>query len=132
MNSVNRKKTDLALDCKNTVIELIMDVQENMAENDEERSDIDFLLLFFKGQSADNIMYQTLTTILPHKDKIRNKDMDYFKNNMSIFDAIPNKKRVEYYRNKIISGGCDEDHIDVLFDYFNALVSLSVKYKKLE
>lgn len=122
--------SNIELDIKTTVIELIGDLKSSVFTKDSEQSDILIVEVFFENLTPKAITDNIVKYLLPHSDQIRTRNEDFFKTQRELFEGLPPAK-INYY-SSILSDNrrvCDEDK-DVMWQYFESLLTLAEKYKK--
>lgn len=98
---------------------------ENVFSRPEEKGDLGIILFYIKKQHPESVMKFTIEKLLPYKDYIENRNLNFFADNTCIFTGLPDEK-VEYYtteitRNKRLS---DED-MNTLWEYLSAMIALA-------
>lgn len=94
-------------------------------------SDIEDLIcveFFFQKLSDKDLMEHVIKHVLPHKEKIGKRDIDFFvKEKKNIFSGLP-KEKVEYFEKRITlgekNGGIKQESIDIMFKYFDVFLTL--------
>ena len=117
-------------DIKNTILELIGDLKDNIFESEEEKGDLMLVEFFFKRMHPERVIDHIVSHALPHKNKIKNRDINFFIENRKIFAGLP-EDRIDYYCNMIAVGEklTDEDR-QVIWSYFDTFVALAESYRK--
>jgi len=114
---------------KSTILDMIADIRDNILYYEDEQTDLNIIELFFQATHEERIMQRAIKYILPHRDAIRSRDVNFFKNNKFLFSGLDDEK-VEYYM-KVISNSKRftlEDE-DTLFQYFDTIVAILEIYK---
>jgi len=102
----------------------MLDDYSNIFTNPDERGDIGSILFFYKRLHPERIKIYAVEKLLPHKQKINEKDLKFFDNNQYIFAGLPDD-RVKYYRNQIVDAKrLSEEDMKVTWDYLNAMIAL--------
>lgn len=117
-------------DLKKTIIEMIGDIKDCICTTPEEEGDMLLCEFFFEQMHPERVMNHIVEKVLPWKAKIKKRDIDYFLNNMSIFNGI-DEKCIEKYTKKIADPKCiSEENRNTIWAYFDIMITLSEKYKK--
>lgn len=120
----------LSVDAKNTIIELVKDLKENIFTLQTEQGDLVLVEFFFKRMHPDMIMQHLIKLMLPHKNRITSRDIDFFAENQGLFSALENDRR-EYYKKIIVdTGRLGDDDKDVIWEYFDVLLDLAEQKRK--
>lgn len=117
---------------KNTVLEFILDLKDNIFTN--EKGDLMLVEFFFRKMSEIDIANQIVKHVLPYKNRIENREIEFFNEKKGeIFKGLP-VNRVEYFSQLITkdesNGGMSEENKEIVWSYFDALVLLAERYKK--
>jgi hypothetical protein len=121
---------------KMTVIELISDLKENIFTKDEERKDLVMVEFFFNKLSASSIASHIIKHVLPFESKIVVRDIKFFlEKKNEILSGMP-QNRIDYFSTLIQKsekeGGMSSENRNVIWAYFDTLIGLAKKYKKLK
>lgn len=124
------KKVDPLFDLKNTILELIGDLR-NLFTDSEEQGDLTLVEFFFNRKHPEDIMHHCIQHILPRESKIRRRDQDFFITNRAIFSGIP-EDRIDHYVNFVANADIHPDDRELIWTYFDTIIELVRKYKKME
>lgn len=122
-------------DIKNTVLEFIRDLKDNVLTKPTEQGELALVEFFFKKMSSSSVASHVVTHVLPHEKKIKDRDLSFFiKEKSNIFGGLPSD-RVEHFSILVTSppgkGGMSNEDKDVVWAYFDSLIDLSKIYKKI-
>lgn len=125
---------DQTLDIKNTVLELIEDLRDNIFTKSSEKGDLLLVEFYFKKMAPVKISDHVVTHVLPYKGAIENRHISFFKEKKyDIFKGLPQDK-VDYFsrlvENSEEEGGLSEEDKNVVWSYFDTLSMLAERYKK--
>ena len=115
---------------KNTIIDLIVDLKDNIFYKTNEKQDLIVVEFFFRRLNANEIISYVTSEIIPLKSKIQERDVNFFIENKYLFIGLPESK-VEYYTSIIVNSDrlTTEDR-EVIWNYFDLLIALSESYTK--
>lgn len=123
------KKQQLLKDLKSTISDFILDLK-NIFEKSAETRDLTTIEFFYKRLHEQTVMKNIIDNMLPYKDYIETKNLNFFKDNTSIFSSLPTT-RVEYYKNEILGGKrLDSEDINMIWDYLDTMTALAESYLK--
>ena len=97
-----------ASDLKNTSLELITELRQNIFVKPDERGDMAMIELGIKMMPADSILQNVITYTLPWKQKIKDRDDKFFLDNKHLFEGLSDEK-IQYYGNIICNEIDSED-----------------------
>lgn len=112
---------------KRLILGLISDLKDNVFTECEEQSDLAMVEFFFDRLSTDVIMKRVVDKVLPYEKQIKDRDIDFFRKNDSIFGGLPGD-RVEHYKKEILT--LSKENQDILWSYFDVIVKHAKIYKK--
>lgn len=123
-------------DIKNTVLELIRDLKDNVLTQKTEQGELLLVEFFFKNMTAASLSNHIVTYVLPHEKRIAERDISFFiKEKSKIFASLPTD-RIDHFVQLVTSpsskGGISAEDRDVVWSYFDCLVDLAKKYKKIK
>jgi hypothetical protein len=119
---------------KNTILEFIGDLKDNIFTEPTEQGDLFLVEFFFQKLSSGDIADRTVKYILPHQSKISKRNVQFFIDEREqIFSGLPKDKIVSL--SLLVSrsesdGGMSDENKDVIWSYFDTLVELAKEYKK--
>ena len=113
---------------KNTQLEFISDLKENVFEDDVDQGELFTVAFFFERLHPERCMDRVVSHILPWKKQIVERDEHFFHDNKHIFEGIPDD-RVEYYAEKM-TYEIDQKSKEVMWDFFDTMIALAEAYKK--
>ena len=121
---------NLLQDLKATILDLISDLKNNVFTLEDEKGDLMVVEFFFKRLNPESLMQHVISHIIPWKDKIENKDQNFFLENKNIFKGLPEDRLTHYGQIIAKSERVDEEDKKVIWDYFNIIVEIAEIYKK--
>jgi len=114
---------------KNTLIDLISDLNDNVCTSMQEKFECSLAIPYFSSQPDYKVAKTILENVFPHAEEIKSRNVNYFSSKSgSIFKDLP-ADRVEYYSNKI--SHLNPDDLNIVWDYFDVLIDLARQYEKL-
>lgn len=127
--------TDLSTALHGIILEFIEDLKNNVAECESDKGDLMLVEFFFKKAAPSAIMEHVIKHVLPLKDKIKNRNTSFFlQKKNEIFRGLPTD-RVEYFAQRCSKpasqGGLSDEDKEVIFAYFDTMIELAEKQKKL-
>ena len=111
---------------KKVVSDLIVDLKL-LFDKREERGDLITVEFFYQRLHPQQIMNNVIEKMIPFSQQIQNKDLNFFKENTSIFSSLPDS-RVQYYKDQILGDRFDKENIDMLWEYLDAMVAYGEVY----
>lgn len=97
-----------------------------------EQADIQIVYSFFNLAGTFTIMNYAVEYILPHKDQIKSKDLNFFEDQKDvIFKGLP-KEKIKYYSDYVKKGKITKENMDVIWQYFDTILELCITYKKID
>jgi hypothetical protein len=120
---------DLCHDIKNTQLEFIADLKENVFSGMIEQGELFTVAFFFERLHPERAMDHVVSHVLPWKKHIRARNEQFFLDNKHIFEGLP-ADRVDYYSTKLAGPDIDQESRDVMWDFFDTMVALAEEYKK--
>ena len=119
-------------DLKQLVLDLINDLRDNVFVSQQEQNELLIAEFFFKRLHKGRVMQHVLDKIVPWKDMIYDRNLEFFLDHNTIFEKLPSE-RVSYYSRKIASkeGITDED-IDTLWEYLDSMIAVAEAHKKIK
>lgn len=129
--AVNRSRFDPSVEAKNTIIDLITNLRDDIFTSSEERGDLTAVEFFFRNCHHERIMMHLVNKLLPYKKEIVAKNINFFEDNSdTIFAGLP-EDRVNYY-SKIITSGkrISTEYRSTIWEYFDSLIALAELYQK--
>jgi len=122
----------LMRDLQTTVLELIADLKDNIFVQEEEIGDLMLVEFFFKKMHPERIMNHIVSKVLPWKEQIKKRDQEFFLQNSSLFQGLP-EDRISHYTNTIVKGDrIDDDNRNIVWQYFDTIIQLAETYKKIK
>lgn len=115
-------------DQKTTILELISDLKQNVFTQQNEQGDLVLVEFFIKRLHPERIMSNIVKNVLPHDKQISKRDSKFFISNKTIFSGLP-QDRVDHY-SYIIANKLNTEDLEVIWEYFDTIVSLAKVYKK--
>lgn len=121
-------KESLLFDLKQTVLDMLTDLSQVFTQ-DNEKDDLAIIMIFYKKLDLQRIMKYTIEKLLPHKEQIKNRDINFFDKNRYIFAGLPDK-RVAHYRDAIFVDKRISIHdMNIIWDYFEAIITITDLYE---
>lgn len=126
--------TEHLANLKITILELIDDLRNHIFTRASEQTDLIIIDLFFKNMKEKDIMDHCIEHILPRKEEIEKKNIDFFiKNKNSIFNSLP-QQRIDHFEKMIVTpesqGGMSNENRDTMWMYFQTISRITENYKK--
>lgn len=111
-------------DLRKMIYDMISDL-EGIFTRPDEKGDIASILFFYQRLHSEMVAKHSKEKLLPHKQKIKEKDIKFFDDNQYIFAGLP-EDRIEYYRNEVVvKKRLDPEDMKVMWDYLDAMVALT-------
>jgi hypothetical protein len=119
---------------KTHMIEFIDDISSIFTRK-EDLNDLEMIKLALDVINDEELMKQIISTFLPFKKQIVERDLMFFKNNKNkIFIGI-DQKRIDYFDKKITAppseGGISAEDKESIWAYFDVIIDLAEEYKKV-
>lgn len=122
-------KEDSLKDLSNTIKEFISDVRDNIATDSTEKGNLLQVEFFFNKMDYGTIMDYAIQHILPYEKKIKKRKLSFFvKNKEKIFGGLP-MEEINKLSKKITEEISEEDQ-NVIWSYFDVIISIVEDYKK--
>ena len=121
---------NLLNDMKTTILDLIGDLKENIFILSDEQGDLILVEFFFKKIHPDRVIQHIIDHVLPWKDKIKKRDINFFIENQGIFQGLPDDRIFHYGEVIGRSDRVDDEDRRVIWEYFDTMIILSEEYKK--
>jgi hypothetical protein len=121
---------------KTTIVELITEIQDTIFVKHEEKDDMIIVGFFFKKLTETELMDHTIKHILPHKTMILEHNENFFITEKgTIFAGLPQAK-IEYFadvcKKPYKEGGLSDHNKAMLWQYFETILKITERYKKIE
>ena len=117
-------------DLKETLLDFIADLKDNIFYTNEEKGELMLVEFFFKRLHTGRVMQHILKHVVPHKKMIKNRDLDFFIENRSIFSGLP-EDRIDHYSDVLShQTKIDDDDMNVIWQYFETMIAIAEQYKK--
>ena len=114
---------------KQTVEEFIVDLRTNVFVDDD--GDIMLMEFFFKKMDSKDLMEHMVINLLPHRNQIIDRKIDFFMENRdAIFAGLPEDKIEKFAR--MITNGISKDNLDVIWIYFESMLDCVEKFRKIK
>ena len=95
-----------------------------------ERGDLSLVEFFYKRLHKETIMQHAIKKLLPFKNKVDERNINFFDENRYIFAGLPDD-RVAYYSDLIVNGSrLDQDDFDMIWAYLDTMIACAETYKK--
>ena len=124
----------IAENIKMTILEFVNDLKDGIFTEPSDQGELLIVEFAFSKMNNSTIAEHVVSRILPHKENIKNRKIQFFVDNQGeIFRGLP-KDRVEYFSNLIgrapDEGGLADDDKIAIWKYFDTLILLAEAYKK--
>ena len=124
----------VAENVKTTILEFISDLKDVIFTGSADRGDLLLVEFFFKKMNTTSVTEHIVSHVLPHKNKIKDRDVQFFiDQKRQIFAGLP-EDRVSYFADLVQrtkdEGGLADDDKDTIWSYFDTLLVLAEEYKK--
>lgn len=113
---------------KQLILDFITDLGSIFTKQDE-KTDLTMVEIFYKSLHVERIMNDAIKKLLPHKEKIAARDLDFFRTNKYIFADLPDD-RIEHYRDIIVGNKISKEDIQNIWDYLDLMIIYTENYKK--
>jgi hypothetical protein len=125
---MNTKRENELLDLLyETIVDLINDLN-TIFTSASEQGDLIVVELFYKRLHKNMIMKRVIKNILPYKEYITKRDINFFRDNQFIFNSLP-EDRFGYYRDIIIQEQrLTKEDMKVLWDYLDVIITLAEEF----
>lgn len=120
---------------KRTVLEFADFVADVMSDHrdvygDQQIEDVVFLREFFARLEPLDMANMFVKYVLPYADQIRNRDDQYFANNLGkLFTTLP-EDRISFMRDVLINEKIEAEDKTTIWEFWNTFIMLTEKYKK--
>jgi hypothetical protein len=134
--SKTKKETERQLkDMRETLMEFLTDLADNIFNTPDGRSDVGFVKAFFSVLSDQKIMDNMVDNLLPYSSEIENRNLNFFvKEKNKIFSGLPQEK-IDHFEFLIITpadkGGLTDSNRGVIWDYFQVMLDIAKQFKKI-
>lgn len=130
----HRAARNIPEDAKTTVLEFIADLRNGIFTGSTEQNELLLVELFYSTKPANDVIHHLVRHILPHKDQITRRDIQYFfENKETMFRGLP-EERVEHFASLIerpaSKGGLSDGNRKIVWEYFDVFVWLAEEHKK--
>lgn len=114
---------------KELFLEFIDDLKVVLTQP-RELIELTLIEVYFKTTSRNEIMQDVIEKVLPQKNVIKRRDINYFSDNRSLFAGLP-EDRIHYYGDIIInSNRLTEDDKQAIWAYLDRIIDTAEAYKK--
>ena len=97
----------------------------------QEESDFIVARIFISDEIPIKVIVdEIIRVIMPHKDKIKSRDADFFFTNEEILSEYGHIKKIKFYRR--IWKTLDKEDQDVMWQWFDLFVHIIKKYTELK
>jgi len=97
----------------------------------EEAADLVIARIFVIDQTPiDKIMNYFIQKILPLKQQVKDRDVNFFLKNNILFEEV-DKNKVNRFKTLVQSNNVDDEDIKIFFRWFESFIYIAEKYKKL-
>lgn len=115
---------------KDTILDFIKDVKDNVLTQKDEQADMMLVDFFFSRLHPEMVQQHVVKALLPHKDKVKNRDEKFFLQNKFLFSGLP-QDRLNYYMTKIRGDFLSKEDRDTIYEYLDLIIALAEKKKKV-
>lgn len=127
---MSSKKIDPLPDLKNTILDLVGVLRDEMLTEPDEQGDLMMVEFFFKRMHPESVMQHVIQHVLPHAVRIKKREQGFFLDNRAIFSGLPDD-RIDHYTQIVAnSDRLDKDDRQEVWDYFDTIVALAECYRK--
>lgn len=125
---------NITSDIKNTILEFIIDLKDNVFTSPVDQGDLALIQYFFSKLDDVSVSNHVVQHVLPYKNEISDRNVNFFiKKKTEIFKGLP-ADRVNYFVRLVttpeIDGGLSTEDKETAWKYFDLLIALCEKYKK--
>jgi hypothetical protein len=115
-----RSKIDIKLDLLNNLKEFLDDLLETLPEEE----DLHMMRIFLIDQiSIDFLIEQINKYVLPHREKIKKRNEEFFLNDDGIFGKI-NGKKILHFKEIWKSNRLSKDNKNIIFVWFDHFTNI--------
>lgn len=115
-------------DLRQMIYDLISDL-EDIFTKPEEKGDIGKILFFYKRLHPERVKVYANEKLLPHKEKIKERDLKFFEDNQYIFADLP-EDRTKYYRDEIVvRKRLSDSDMEMMWKYLDSMIALTENIK---
>lgn len=119
---------------KQTALEFISDLKMGIFTNPAELVALSFVETYYSSRDAEEVIDHLVTHILPYKEHIKNRNVQFFVNKKDmIFKGLPQENVDRFEKlitNSPVEGGLDDENKSIIWQYFDTFIWLSEEYKK--
>lgn len=125
---MQNRETRLVEDLHQTISDLLVDLSDIFTETTE-RGDMELIKFFYNQMHKVRIMHHTIDKLVPWKQYIDSRDINFFDENRYLFEGLP-EDRVVYY-SELITGGhrLTQDDMDVCWNYLDTMIACAEEYQ---
>jgi len=124
----NNNQQDLD-DLHQTVFEFLTDLAD-VFNNKTEKGDLALIEFFWKRLHKEMIMQHTISKLLPFKQYIEERNINFFDENKYIFAGLPDD-RVLYYSDQIVNKNrLSKEDLEMIWEYLDTMIACAESYKK--
>ena len=88
---MENRKLNTCFDLQRTIGEFIDDLQQ-VFDKEDEKSDFISISIFYRKLHPETLMQKINQYIIPHKTQIADRNKQFFKENIYIFNQLPPEK----------------------------------------
>lgn len=122
-------------DLSQTIYDLLVDLGTifNLPAETEDLTQIEF---FYKKLHRETVFKYTQERMMPYKDQIKEKNIDYFKEHTDLVFAGLEEHRISYYKELILDKNektkrLKDDDFDMVWAYLDAMMACVEVYETL-
>jgi len=126
-------KDRIAQMLKDNILQFLTNFRDQVFKGKStEQADIQIVYSFFNLAGTFAIMDYAVEYILPHKQQIKTKNLNFFEEQKDlIFKGLP-KDKINYYSEYVKQGKITKENMNVIWQYFDTILELCITYKKID
>jgi len=109
----------------------IVRIESILDDNEIDNSDIIYVKFFLQTLGSKELMKHCVKKILPWKEKIVSRDINFFIDNKEIFGKLPENK-VNYFSDLFKNNKLQKEDIDEIWEFFNVFITIIETHGKNE
>ncbi len=104
-------------------------IESILDDNKIDSSDIIYVKVYFQTLGEKELMRHCIRKILPWKDQILSRNINFFADNKEIFGKLPANK-VNYFSDLFKNNKLQQEDIDEIWDFFNVFITIMETHNK--
>lgn len=113
----------------NEMLNFVDRIESILDDNEIDSSDVVYVRFFLNTLGEQKLMDHCIRKILPWKEHILSKNIDFFMNNKEIFGKLPENK-VNYFSDLFKNNKLEQDDIEEIWDFFSVFITIIEEHKK--